>query len=103
MNNQTSCSGFVSRLQYVRGDVTRPQAAGPVIVAHVCNDAGGVVECPEPSPTVGPPRGDDTVPGFMSGPISDLAASRLFGSARVPGWPICSLNTATVHRRARAR
>lgn len=28
-------------LRFVRGDATSPQAAGPKIIAHVCNDLGG--------------------------------------------------------------
>jgi len=28
-------------ISYLRGDATCPQAAGPKIVAHVCNDSGG--------------------------------------------------------------
>nr|BFE65328.1 macro domain-containing protein [Dactylosporangium thailandense] len=28
-------------LSYVQGDATSPQAAGPKIIAHVCNDLGG--------------------------------------------------------------
>ncbi|MER5636243.1 Appr-1-p processing protein [Kitasatospora sp. NPDC002227] len=28
-------------IRYVRGDATQPQAAGPKIIAHVCNDLGG--------------------------------------------------------------
>ncbi|WP_426507687.1 macro domain-containing protein [Dactylosporangium sp. McL0621] len=28
-------------LRYVRGDATSPQAAGPKLIAHVCNDLGG--------------------------------------------------------------
>ncbi|MET7397262.1 macro domain-containing protein [Dactylosporangium sp. NPDC005572] len=28
-------------ISYVRGDATNPQAAGPKIIAHVCNDLGG--------------------------------------------------------------
>lgn len=26
---------------YTEGDATRPQASGPLIIAHVCNDVGG--------------------------------------------------------------
>lgn len=28
-------------LRFVRGDATSPQAAGPKVIAHVCNDRGG--------------------------------------------------------------
>jgi O-acetyl-ADP-ribose deacetylase (regulator of RNase III) len=28
-------------LSYVQGDATSPQAAGPKVIAHVCNDLGG--------------------------------------------------------------
>lgn len=28
-------------IRYVRGDVTRPEGPDPLIIAHVCNDAGG--------------------------------------------------------------
>jgi O-acetyl-ADP-ribose deacetylase (regulator of RNase III) len=28
-------------LRYVQGDATSPQAAGPKVIAHVCNDLGG--------------------------------------------------------------
>lgn len=28
-------------LRFVRGDATSPQAAGPKIIAHICNDLGG--------------------------------------------------------------
>lgn len=28
-------------IHYVQGDATRPATSGPVIIAHVCNDAGG--------------------------------------------------------------
>jgi O-acetyl-ADP-ribose deacetylase (regulator of RNase III) len=31
----------VEPLRAVRGDATSPQAAGPKIIAHVCNDLGG--------------------------------------------------------------
>ncbi|WP_330298284.1 macro domain-containing protein [Streptomyces sp. NBC_00503] len=31
----------MSQLKIVRGDATSPQAKGPKIVAHVCNDLGG--------------------------------------------------------------
>lgn len=30
----------MSRIQYIRGDATCPQAAGNKVIAHVCNDAG---------------------------------------------------------------
>ncbi len=28
-------------ISYVKGDATRPQEAGPKVIAHVCNDKGG--------------------------------------------------------------
>ncbi|MGW6917384.1 macro domain-containing protein [Kitasatospora sp. NPDC054939] len=28
-------------IRYLRGDATSPQAAGPRVIAHVCNDLGG--------------------------------------------------------------
>jgi O-acetyl-ADP-ribose deacetylase (regulator of RNase III) len=28
-------------IAYLEGDATRPQATGPMIICHVCNDAGG--------------------------------------------------------------
>lgn len=28
-------------ITYLRGDATSPQAAGPKLIAHICNDAGG--------------------------------------------------------------
>ncbi|WP_304455092.1 hypothetical protein [Nocardiopsis sp. YSL2] len=28
-------------LRFVRGDATSPQAAGPKVIAHVCNNRGG--------------------------------------------------------------
>lgn len=31
----------VTPLRVIRGDATSPQAAGPEIVAHICNDLGG--------------------------------------------------------------
>ncbi|GGM35161.1 macro domain-containing protein [Dactylosporangium sucinum] len=31
----------MTEVAYVRGDATSPQAAGPKIIAHVCNDLGG--------------------------------------------------------------
>jgi O-acetyl-ADP-ribose deacetylase (regulator of RNase III) len=31
----------VLALRYLQGDATSPQAAGPKIIAHVCNDLGG--------------------------------------------------------------
>jgi O-acetyl-ADP-ribose deacetylase (regulator of RNase III) len=31
----------VLALSYVQGDATSPQAAGPKVIAHVCNDLGG--------------------------------------------------------------
>lgn len=31
----------VSPLRIVRGDATNPQAKGPKVIAHVCNDLGG--------------------------------------------------------------
>jgi O-acetyl-ADP-ribose deacetylase (regulator of RNase III) len=31
----------VGAIRFVRGDATSPQAAGPKVVAHVCNDQGG--------------------------------------------------------------
>ncbi len=32
---------MISTITYVRGDATVPQADGPAIIAHVCNDIGG--------------------------------------------------------------
>ncbi|MFF1485374.1 macro domain-containing protein [Streptomyces sp. NPDC058319] len=31
----------MSETRYVRGDATAPRAAGPKVIAHVCNDRGG--------------------------------------------------------------
>lgn len=31
----------MTAIRYVEGDATRPQADGPAIIAHICNDAGG--------------------------------------------------------------
>ncbi|MET9145914.1 macro domain-containing protein [Streptomyces sp. NPDC004042] len=31
----------MSEIRYVRGDATAPRAAGPKVIAHVCNDRGG--------------------------------------------------------------
>ncbi|MEV0717022.1 macro domain-containing protein [Asanoa sp. NPDC050611] len=31
----------MSRIEYVTGDATQPQGAGPKIIVHVCNDVGG--------------------------------------------------------------
>lgn len=28
-------------IKYIRGDATSPQAAGPKVIAHICNDRGG--------------------------------------------------------------
>ncbi|WP_035839196.1 macro domain-containing protein [Kitasatospora azatica] len=30
-----------SEIRYLRGDATSPQAKGPKVIAHVCNDLGG--------------------------------------------------------------
>ncbi|GLY77698.1 Appr-1-p processing protein [Actinoallomurus iriomotensis] len=32
---------IVTEIRYVRGDATCPQAKGPKVIAHVCNDRGG--------------------------------------------------------------
>ncbi|GAA1632912.1 macro domain-containing protein [Saccharothrix algeriensis] len=34
-------NGAVSTLTVIKGDATSPQAKGPKVIAHVCNDAGG--------------------------------------------------------------
>ena len=31
----------ISVVSYVRGDATRPEAAGPKVIVHICNDVGG--------------------------------------------------------------
>ncbi|MBV8077676.1 MAG: Appr-1-p processing protein, partial [Planctomycetaceae bacterium] len=31
----------MATIRYLRGDATQPQATGPRIIAHLCNDQGG--------------------------------------------------------------